>query len=194
RRPARIRDIIAMPCILILAEASSSILDSAKDTADMFGWNVWLFLSQVISFTIVALLLLRFAYKPILKVLEDRRQQIAEGLLNAEKIKKQLAEAEQRQAEILTKANAAAQKMIDEARESSAHIAERKQQEAVVAAEQILAKAREASAIEYERTMAELKRELGRLVVNTTAKVTGKVLTSDDQRRLQEEASRQIAS
>jgi F-type H+-transporting ATPase subunit b len=42
--------------------------------------------------------------------------------------------------------------------------------------------------------MTELKRELGRLVVDTTAKVTGKVLTSEDQRRLQEEASRQIAS
>ena len=91
-------------------------------------------------------------------------------------------------------ANAQAQKMIDEARDSAAHVAERKQQEAVAAAEQIMAKAREASAIEHERTMTELKRELGRLVVDTTAKVTGKVLTSEDQRRLQEEASRQIAS
>jgi len=179
---------------MILAEASGSILDSAKDTADQFGWNWKLFLSQVISFTIVALLLRRFAYKPILNVLEQRRQQIAEGQANAEKIKKQLAEAEQRHAEILAKANVAAQKMIDEARESGAHIAERKEQEAIASAEQILAKAREASAIEHERTMMELKRELGRLVVNTTAKVTGKVLTPDDQRRLQDEASRQIAS
>jgi len=179
---------------MILAEASGSILDSAKDTADQFGWNWKLFLSQVISFTIVALLLRRFAYKPLLNVLEQRRQQIAEGQANAEKIKKQLAEAEQRHAEILAKANVAAQKMIDEARESGAHIAERKEQEAIASAEQILAKAREASAIEHERTMMELKRELGRLVVNTTAKVTGKVLTPDDQRRLQDEASRQIAS
>ena len=183
-----------MPCILILAQASGGILDSAKETANTFGWNPWLFFSQVISFTIVALLLRRFAYKPILKVLEERRQQIAEGLLNAERIKQQLAEAEQRHAEILAKANAVAQKMIDDARESSAHIAERKQQEAVVAAEQIMAKAREANAIEHERTMTELKRELGRLVVDTTAKVTGKVLTAEDQRRLQEEASRQLAS
>jgi F-type H+-transporting ATPase subunit b len=183
-----------MPCILILARASGGILDSAKETADTFGWNPWLFFSQVISFTIVALLLRRFAYKPVLKVLEERRQQIAEGLLNAEKIKKQLAEAEQRYAEILAKANADAQRMIDEVRESSAHLAERKRQEAIVAAEQIVAKAREASTIEHERTMAELKRELGRLVVETTAKVTGKVLTSDDQRRLQEEAARQLAS
>ena len=67
-------------------------------------------------------------------------------------------------------------------------------QEAIAAAEQILAKAREATALEHEREMARLKRELGRLVVETTAKVTGKVLTPDDQKRLQEEASRQMAA
>jgi F-type H+-transporting ATPase subunit b len=174
--------------------AADSMGEMVKQTGETFGFDTKIFLSQVISFIIVALILKRFAYKPILAVLEERRQRIAEGLLNAEKIKQQLAEAEVRHAEILGKANAQAQKMIDEARESAAHVAERKQQEAVAAAEQILAKAREASAIEHERTMTELKRELGRLVVDTTAKVTGKVLTSDDQRRLQEEASRQIAS
>ena len=177
--------------LAILAQAGLG--DVARETASTFGFNLWLFLSQVISFTIVALALRRFAYKPILNVLEERRQRIAEGLLNAEKIKQQLAEAEQRYQEILSNANAAAQKMIDEARESASHVAERKQQEAVAMAEQIVAKAREASAIEHERTMAQLKRELGRLVVDTTAKVTGKVLTSEDQRRLQEEASRQLA-
>ena len=163
------------------------------ETAENFGFDVKIFLSQVISFVIVALLLKRFAYKPILAVLEERRQRIADGLLNAEKIKQQLAEAEQRYQEILAKGNGEAQKMIDEARASAGVIAERKQQEAIVAAEQILAKAREASALEHERTMSQLKRELGRLVIDTTTKVTGKVLTADDQRRLQEEASRQVA-
>ena len=143
---------------------------------------------------IVALLLKRFAYKRISAVLEERRQRIAEGLLNAEKIKHQLAEAEQRYQEILAKGNAEAQKMIDESRASAGVIAERKQQEAIAAAEQILAKAREASVLEHERTMSQLKRELGRLVVETTTKVTGKILTPEDQRRLQEEASRQVAS
>jgi len=165
-----------------------------RDTAETFGWNPWLFFSQVISFMIVALLLRRFAYKPVLAVLEQRREQIAQAQLNAEKIKQQLAEAEQRYQEILAKGNSAAQKLIDEARASAGVIAERKQQEAIIAAEQILAKAREASVLEHERTMSQLKRELGRLVIDTTAKVTGKVLTPDDQRRLQEEASRQVAS
>jgi F-type H+-transporting ATPase subunit b len=173
--------------------AAGGIGDMVHDTAETFGWNMPMFLSQVLSFVIVAILLRAFAYKPILRVLQQRREQIAQAQLNAEKIKQQLAEAEQRHAEILAKANAEAQKMIDEARAGASVVAERKQQEAIVAAEQILAKAREASAIEHERTMAQLKRELGRLVVDTTAKVTGKVLTSDDQRRLQEEASRQLA-
>lgn len=174
--------------------AAAGFTDTLRETADTFGWNPWLFFSQVLSFVIVAFLLKQFAYKPILAVLEQRRQQIAQAHLNAEKIKQQLAEAEQRHAEILAKANAEAQKMIEEARSSASHLADRKQQEAITAAEQILAKAREASAIEHERTMTQLKRELGRLVVETTAKVSGKVLTPDDQRRLQEEAARTLSA
>src|ERR1043166_5447319 len=178
---------------VLIAAVSGGVTDILRQTADTFGWNWQLFLSQVISFFIVALLLRRFAYKPIVAVLEERRRTIEEAQLNAEKIKKQLAEAEQRYAEILAKANGDAQKMIDEARVSAGRVAERKQQEAIAAAEQIMAKAREATAIEHERAMETLKRELGRLVVDTTAKVTGKVLTAEDQRRLQEEASRQVA-
>src|SRR5881392_46655 len=178
---------------VIVAATSGGFTDTLRDTAETFGWNPWLFLSQVISFVIVALLLRRFAYKPILAVLEERRRKIEEGQINAEKIKKELAEAEKRYQEIVAKANADAQRMIDEARESAAHLSERKQQEAITAAEQIIANAREAAAIEHDRTMESLKRELGRLVVDTTAKVTGKVLTQDDQRRLQEEAAREVA-
>src|SRR5205809_1064324 len=178
---------------MIIAGAAGCLSQTLHDTAETFGWSWQLFLAQVISFVIVALVLRRFAYKPILAVLEERRRKIEEGQLNAEKIRKELAEAEKRYQEIVAKANADAQKMIDEARESAAHLSERKQQEAIAAAEQIIAKAREASAIEHERTMEALKRELGRLVVDTTAKVTGKVLTAEDQQRLQEETARQLA-
>src|SRR5712691_10240554 len=179
--------------LIIAAGASGGFSDMLRDTAETFGWNWKLFLAQVVSFCIVALLRVELAFKPILAVLEDRRRKIEEGQLNAEKIRKELAEAEKRYQEIVAKANADAQRMIDEARESSAHVAERKQQEAIAAAEQILAKAKEAAALEHERQMQTLKRELGRLVVDTTTKVTGKVLTPEDQKRLQEEAARQVA-
>jgi F-type H+-transporting ATPase subunit b len=179
--------------LIIAAAGSGGFSEMLHDTAETFGWNWKLFLAQVISFCIVALLLRKFAYKPILAVLEERRRKIEEGQLNAEKIRKELAEAEKRYQEIVDKANADAQRMIDEARESAAHLSERKQQEAITAADQIVTKAKEAAALEHERQMQTLKRELGRLVVDTTAKVTGKVLTSEDQKRLQEEAARQVA-
>ena len=51
----------------------------ARETGETFGFDLRIFLSQVISFVIVALLLRKFAYKPILGVLEERRQRIAEG-------------------------------------------------------------------------------------------------------------------
>jgi F-type H+-transporting ATPase subunit b len=178
---------------VLIAASSGGVTDIIRETAETFGWNWKLFLSQIISFCIVAFLLRRFAYKPILAILEDRRRKIEEGQLNAEKIGKQLAESEKRYQEILSKADADAQKMIDEARESAAHLSERKQQEAITAAEQIITKAKEAAALEHERQMQALKRELGHLVIETTAKVTGKVLTADDQKRLQEEAARQVA-
>src|SRR5262245_61988533 len=134
--------------ITILAAASGGVTDVVRETAEMFGWNWKLFLSQVISFCIVAFLLQRFAYKPILALLEERRRKIEEGQINAEKIKKELAEAEKRYQEILAKANADGQKTNDKTRQKTGKLTERRQQEAITAAEQIIAKAREAAAIE----------------------------------------------
>lgn len=171
-----------------------NLVDSAQRTGETFGFNAWLFFSQIISFSIVAFLLQKFAYKPILTVLETRRQRIADGLANAEKIKQQLAESEKRYEEILTKANGEAQKMIDEARASAQVLADKRTQQAIIEAEQIIAKAREATAVEREKILAEIKREVGRLVINTTAKVTGKVLSPDDQKRISEEAVREVAA
>jgi len=84
--------------------------------------------------------------------------------------------------------------MIDEARASAQALSDKKAQQAISEAEQIIAKAREAARIEREKMFADLKREVGRLVINTTSKVTGKVLNDDDQRRLSDEATREVAA
>lgn len=182
----------------IFAAASGGLLeslwDTARETGAQFGVNWPLFLSQAISFLIVCVALQRFAYRPVLLALEMRRQRIAESLENAEKIKEQLADAEAKHAEILERANGEAQKMIAEARTSAAALAQTRQQQAITEAEGLIAQAREAIGLERDRMLAELRREVARLVVDTTGKVTGKVLTADDQRRLSEEAAREIAA
>src|SRR5947209_8242110 len=164
------------------------------EIADKFGFTGWLFLSQCVSFSLVCFLPRKFAYKPILTVLEQRRNTIEQSLEDARKIKVQLAESERRHQEIVSKANADAQKMIEEARASAQALADRRAQQAVAEAEQIVAKAREASQQERDRMFADLKRELTRLVIDTTTKVTGKILTPEDHRRLSEEAAREVAA
>ena len=166
----------------------------AKDTAETFGLDWPHFIAQVLSFCIVAFLLQRFAYKRILQVLEERRQRIAEGLANAEKIKRELAKTEAARQEVLQQANVQANKLIEEARAAAARVQEQETQKAVAAAEQIVAKAREAAAQDYQRMLADLKKEIGRLVVGTTGQVVGKVLTPQDQKRLAEEVNQQLAA
>src|SRR5262245_37039675 len=165
-----------------------------SDTAEQFGVDWPHLISQTLSFGIVAFLLHRFAYKPILKVLEERRNRIQESLKNAERIKEELAKTEAARKEVLEKAQLEASRLIEEARAAAARVQERETQKAVAAAEQIIAQARQAAAADHARMLAELRREVGRLVVQTTTTVTGKILTPDDQRRLADETAKELAT
>lgn len=151
-------------------------------------------IAQFVNFAIVLFVLWRFAYKPIFTMLEARRVKIAEGVANAEKIKAQLAQTEADRQKVLAEAGQQANKLIEDARAAVARVTEVETQKAIAAAEQIVAKAREAAAQDHARMLAELKREVGRLVVQTTATVTGKILTPEDQRRLAEESQKQLTA
>ncbi len=179
---------------ILFAAIGSDLAQMGRETARTFGVDWPHFISQVISFAIVAILLQRFAYKPILQVLEQRRQRIAEGLANADRIKQELAKTEAARQEVLNQANIQANRLIEEARAAAARVQEQETQKAITAAEQIITKAREAAVQDHARMLADLKREIGHLVVETTTRVTGKVLTADDQQRLAQETTRQLAA
>lgn len=174
--------------------AAGSLADTAKETALTFGLDAPHFIAQCISFAIVAFLLHRFAYKPVLKMLDERKERIAESLANAEKIKQELAKTEEARQEVLAKANAEAVRMIEEARAAAAKVLEAESQKAVATANQIIAKAREANEAELARMKTELRREMGRLVVQASLQVTGKILTAEDQQRLVEETNKELAA
>jgi F-type H+-transporting ATPase subunit b len=177
---------------IFLAQAGGG--GQVQEIARTFGVDWAHLIAQIISFGIVCVLLHRYAYRPVLAMLAARREEIAEGLANAEKIKAELARTETQRQEVMTQANAQATKLIEEARAAAARVQAQETQKAIAAAEQIMVKAREAAAQDHLRMLAELKREVGRLVVQTTAAVTGKVLTPDDQRRLAEETSKVVAA
>ncbi|HOX02602.1 MAG TPA: F0F1 ATP synthase subunit B [Candidatus Paceibacterota bacterium] len=179
-----------MNLAFLLAGAGEMI----ESTAKAFGVDAPHLVAQMISFGIVAFLLHRFAYRPILQALEERRRRIAESLANAERIQAELEKTSAARQGILAQAHAQAETLIAEARAAANRVQETETQKAVAAAEQIVARAREAAQADYGRMLADLRNEVGRLVVQTTARVTGKVLTAEDQQRLIEEASRELAT
>jgi F-type H+-transporting ATPase subunit b len=179
---------------ILFGSIGSDLANNAQETATTFGLDWPHFIAQVISFSIVAGCLYKFAYHPILTVLAERRQRIADGLANADKIKTELARTEAMQREVLDKANVQATKLIEEARAAAARVQETETQKAIAQAEQIIAKAREATALERTRMLTDLRREVGTLVVRTTSQVIGKVLSTEDQQRLTEETRQQLAN
>jgi len=163
------------------------------DTLQSLGVYWPKLIAQMVNFAIILFILWKFAYRPVLKILEERRQKVAEAMINAQKAREELARTEAQRQQVLAETNAQANKLIEEARAAAARVREEETQKAIKEAEQIVSKAREAAALEHVRMLADVKRELGRLVVATTSKVTGKVLTPDDQRRLNEETTRALA-
>lgn len=155
-------------------------------------WRI--LVTQLISFSIVFFVLWKFAYKPIFAMLQARREKIAAALANAEKIKVDVARTEAERQKILADAGNQANQLIDDARQAAARVRADETQKAIASAEQIVTKAREAAAQERAQMLGELKREVGRLVVQTTATVTGKILTPEDQKRLAQETEKQLAA
>jgi F-type H+-transporting ATPase subunit b len=181
---------------VLLSVTQPHVVDSGRPEriVTIFGVDWPHLLAQIASFCIVCFILHRFAYRPILKMLEARRRQIALGLANAEKITAELAQTETQRQEVMTQANVQANKFIADARAAAVRVREQETRKAMAAAEQITIKARDAVAQEHDRMLAELKREVGRLVVQVTTAVTGKILTSEDQDRLAEETAKHVAA
>ena len=170
---------------LLAAAAQPGVLENISST---FGLNWPFFIAQVVNFILVIIVLKKFAFGPIQAMLEERRARIASGEEKLKLIERQLADSVETTAAAIAKANEEAVRMVTEAKQGAATFTEQKAQEAISSAQQILAKAEAAAKADRERLVSELKGEFGRLVAATTSQVTGKVLSPDDQRRLNEEA------
>ncbi len=159
----------------------------AADVAAAVGVTWQKLIAQIIIFIVILAVLKKFAFGPIGETLEKRRQKIIQGLEEAHKAKLALAEAEAARQKIIQEANEKAREIVEQANASADAISQKKIQEAIAQAEVILQKAQQAAAIDREHMLNELRSEIGNLVVATTAKVIGKVLTEEDRRRLIED-------
>lgn len=152
-----------------------------------FGINTLAFLSQLVSFGIVFLILWRWGFPVIIRMLEKRQAVIREGVENAEKARRDLAEATAHAEQVLQEARLQAQETINQATKAAEREANRIQEEAYERA----AKIEQQQVARIQQEAARARAELSRLVVNLSISAAGKVISksvdSSDNRRLVEE-------
>jgi F-type H+-transporting ATPase subunit b len=169
------------------------MFDSILNTFSHMGVDWRLIIMNAVNFGIVAVILYKFFFKPIQKAMDERTAKIEEGLRNAEEMKKKLAEAELKQAEILREARKGAQEILEQARVAAKQLQDRETQDTAAKVEQMLARGREALELERRKTFDELRAEVARLVVLTTSKVLARDLADTEKATLNRHAAEELA-
>ena len=161
---------------------------------ETFGVQPVLLFAQIVNFVILLLILKKFAYKPIMKVLDDRKHKIETSMKQAEEIEKKLAVTEKRQTEILGNAERESTKIIEEAKNAAKKIQDSTLVETNKKVEETLVKNKAALKLEGERMVSEVKADMVVLVTETTKKVLGKVLSSRDKEDLVKKSLEELKS
>lgn len=122
---------------------------------NQFGFDIKLFVAQIINFVILVFLFKKFLYKPLLKQIEDRRLKIQKGLIDAEAAEKALANAEAKQDEIIKKAGKESESIISNAKKTADEIRDNTIATTQEEANKIMKEAKEQAALELEKVKNE---------------------------------------
>lgn len=155
-----------------------------EELVKTFHIEVGLLLAQFANFLIVFLVLYKFAYGPVLKLLNERTKKIEKGLKDAEESHKKLAEISEKEAAVLVEARKKAQEIIKKSEESAVIQAQEIVASAKTQTEKMLEIAKKEINQEKERIIAEAKAEVADLVVSATEKLIGERLDSDKDKEI----------
>lgn len=147
-----------------------------------------LLIAQIVNFLVLLFVLYKFAYGPVLAMLDKRQKKIEKGLKDADEAHKKLAESEEKQKEILRKARTEAKDIVEkahiQAEKSKSEIAG----EAKKQSEKIIANAKDQIEQEKNKMITEVKSEIGSLVVAAAEKIIGEKIDGKKDKDLIEEA------
>ena len=143
------------------------------------GINGKILLAQFINFAVLVFVLWRFAYKPILKFLEDRRKKIEEGVENSELAITKLAEIAEKEKKVIIEAKKEALNLINEAKDNAEKRGQEMIKKAQGEASLIIVKEREKFNQEKTEMFKEMKSNLSELVVLAVEKVIEEKMDSD---------------
>jgi F-type H+-transporting ATPase subunit b len=148
------------------------------------GLMIW----TLIAFGITFFVLRRYAFGPIQKTIDERRDRIRQAVEEADNARNEARELLEQNRAILAQARSESAEILAEARRVSDAQLERAKQEAEVERQRRMEETRRQIDAETARAIGQIRSEVADLTVEATERVVGKVLDSADQRRLVEEA------
>ncbi|MDR2420280.1 MAG: F0F1 ATP synthase subunit B [Puniceicoccales bacterium] len=141
------------------------------DLIHRFGIRWDLLGLQSINFIAMAMMLYAFAFRPVMRLMEERKKKIAAGLAQAEEAKDRLLEAEKLRQQMLKGAHNEAQQIVASARGRVQAYALEQQRIARVRADGLMEEAREVIAREKEQAFAEVRREMSEIIADLAERV-----------------------
>jgi F-type H+-transporting ATPase subunit b len=148
------------------------------------GVNGWTLAAQIVNFIILLLILYFFAYKPVMKMLDERSRKIKESMEEVQKVKDQAAQMEDEFKKKIDAASKEGQEMIARAMRTGEEARQRAQEEAKQEAHGLVEKARVEIQRERDETIGELRQEFADLTVVAAEKVIGKSLDKEAHRQI----------
>jgi len=148
------------------------------------GINLPVLVAQIINVAILFGLLYLVAYKPIMRMLDERSRRIKESMKQADDIKEQAAHAEEEVKKQLEAASGEGQERIAQAVQIGEEVKQKAQQEARQEAETLIARARTDIQRERDEAIDELRKEVADLTILAAGKVIDRSLDKKAHRQL----------
>jgi F-type H+-transporting ATPase subunit b len=148
------------------------------------GLNAPVLLTQVVTFVILLVLLRFVAYKPIIRMLDERSNRVKDSMEQAEAVKEQSAHAEEEVKKQLEQASREGQERIARAVKAGEEVKKKAQEDARQEAEALVSRARAEIQRERDDAINEVRREFADLTVLAAGKVIDKSLDKKDHREL----------
>ncbi len=157
------------------------------DAFSALGISVPLLVAQIVNFAVLLFILRLTLYKPVLRMLDERRQRIAEGLNAAEIARQEAASAQANIQAQLDAARKESQEIVANAQAIATRIEAESREQAAREREAALERARNEIQLERDRAIAELRREFAAITVAAAEKVINQSLDPQAHQRIIDE-------
>jgi F-type H+-transporting ATPase subunit b len=154
---------------------------------DALGINLPGLLAQLIGFAILLILLRFVAFKPFMRMMDERARRVREGLEAAEQMKEQAGQADVQVQKRLEEARQEGQSLIGQAQQIASRLQDEGRQQARTEGEALLARARNEIQLERDEAIAQIRRQFADLTITAAEKVIGQSLDKKAHERLIEE-------